>query len=331
MLAATTPVPPEKGTTVPYDNLTSRTDVAALVPEDVSRSMLGKATESSAVLTMFRRIPVARNQTRFPILSALPVAYWVTGDTGMKQTTEVGWANKYLNIEEVATILPVPDSVVADMEVNVWDEAMPYLVEAVGRVVDSAVFFGVNAPASFPTNVSAAAAAAGNTLTEAAAATAGGFFGDLDNLIGLVEADGFDVSGYVAARSARGRFRSARNAEGERLDANRLDSGLASLDGSPIAYPMRGLFPVAGVAGSNVRLFAGDWTEFVVGVRQDITLKVLDQAVIQDNTGTIIFNLAQQDMTALRLTFRIGWQVSNRINNDQPTEASRYPAARLMF
>jgi hypothetical protein len=73
----------------------------------------------------------------------------------------------------------------------------------------------------------------------------------------------------------------------------------------------------------------GDWSQFVVGVRQDITMKILTEAVIQDNTGAIVYNLAQQDMTAIRLTFRVGWQVSNTINNDQPTEASRYPVARI--
>ena len=314
-----------------YNNIVSRTDAQALIPEDVARDMIRRATTESAVLSMFRRVPVARNQTRFPVLSALPVAYWVTGDTGLKQTTEVNWANKFLNIEEAATIMPVPDNVVADMEIDVWDEAMPYLVEAFGRLIDASVFFGTNAPASFPDNISAAAAAAGNTVTEGAATAAGGFFGDIDNTITKVEEDGFDVSGFVAARSARGRFRSARNADGDRLDSNRLNGGLTELDGNPIAYPMRGLFPAGGVAGSNVRVFAGDFTEFVVGVRQDITLKVLDQAVIQDNTGAIIYNLAQQDMTALRLTFRLGWQVSNLINYDQPTEANRYPVARLVY
>ena len=58
---------------------------------------------------------------------------------------------------------------------------------------------------------------------------------------------------------------------------------------------------------------------------------MLDQAVIQDNTGAIMFNLAQQDMTAVRLTFRVGWQVSNPINNEQATEASRYPAGVLKY
>jgi hypothetical protein len=89
---------------------------------------------------------------------------------------------------------------------------------------------------------------------------------------------------------------------------------------------MRGQWP-SGSAVASAIMF--DPSEFVVGVRQDITYKVLDQAVIQDNTGAIVYNLAQQDMVAMRCVFRAGWQVSNTINYDQPVEASRYPAAVL--
>lgn len=314
-----------------YNNLTSRTDVGSLIPEDVSNEMIRRATDDSAVLNLFRRVPVSRAQTRFPVLSALPVAYWVNGDTGMKQTTEVNWANKYLNIEELATIMPVPDNVLADVDINVWDEAMPYLVEAFYRALDSAVFFGANAPASFPTAISAAAAAAGNTVTEAATAAQGGIFGDIDNALATLEGDGFDPDGIVAARSLKGRLRASRNSQGDRIDRDRVSATLDAFDGAPVVYPMRGLFPAGGVAGSSVRALVGDFSQFVVGVRQDITLKILDQAVITDATNAIIYNLPQQDMTALRLTFRVGWQVANLINFDQPTEANRYPVARVVF
>ena len=90
---------------------------------------------------------------------------------------------------------------------------------------------------------------------------------------------------------------------------------------------MRGLFPTG--AGTGVRLFTGDWSQFVIGVRQDITLKVSNEAVIQDNTGAIQYNSFQQDLTFLRVTFRVGWQVANTINNDQAVEANRYPVAAL--
>lgn len=313
---------------IPFNNLTSRTDVGALIPEEVSRVMLGKAREQSAVLSLFRPVPVGRAQVRFPVLSALPTAYFVTGDTGLKQTTEVNWANKFLNIEEIATIMPVPDNVIADIDANIWDEAAPLLAEAVGRTLDAAVFFGTNAPASYPTNVLAGAVAAGNTVTEGtAAAAAGGFYGDIDATIGAVEADGFDVTGFVASTGMKARLRSARSTQGERLDAGRASGDLSTLDGYPIVYPMRGLFPTG--AGTGVRMFAGDFSQFVVGVRQDITIKVSNDAVVQDNTGAIVYNSFQQDLTFLRLTFRVGWQVANTINNDQPTEASRYPVAAL--
>jgi HK97 family phage major capsid protein len=316
---------------IPFNNLTSRTDAQALIPEEVSKEMLQKATEQSAVLQQFRRIPVGRNQVRFPVLSALPVAYWVNGDTGLKQTTEINWTNKYLNIEEIATIVPVPDNVLADVDVNVWDEAMPYLIEAFGRTLDSAVVFGSNAPGTFPQAIVPAIAAAGNAITEGSTAAQGGYLADLDKAYGKVEEDGFEANGFIAGIGLKGKLRGARDANGQKIDPTRVGADLKSIDGLPVSYPMRGLWPSAGGAGTNVRALVGDWSQFVVGVRQDITLKVLDQAVIQDNTGAIIYNLAQQDMTALRLTFRVGWQVANTINNDQPTEANRYPAASLIF
>lgn len=309
-----------------YNNLVSRTDAGALIPEEVSNEMLRIATAESAVLRLFRRIPVSRSQVRFPVLSALPIAYFVNGDTGLKQTTEVNWTNKYINIEEIAAIVPVPDNVVADVDVNIWDEMMPYLVEAFYRTFDAAVFFGTNAPGTWPTNIAAAATAAGNFNAEPSSYTApDSFMAQFDETLGLIETDGYDATGVVANRSARAQFRAARDSTGQKLDVGRVGGDLSSIDGLPIVYPMRGLWP----AGSGApRLFIGDFTQFVAAVRQDITMKVLTEAVIQDNTGQIIYNLPQQDMSAIRLTFRVGWQVANLLNYDQPTESARYPVAR---
>jgi HK97 family phage major capsid protein len=312
---------------VPYNNLTSRTDAEALIPEEVSREFLGYAAKESAAMTQFRRVPVAGKQVRFPVLSALPLAYFVNGDTGLKQTTEVGWANKYLNIEEVATIVPIPENVVDDIRdsgnIDIWSEVQPAVVEAIGRCVDGAVFLGTNAPATWPDSILESAVAAGNDVLEGSTAAEGGFYNDIDNVLGVVEADGFDATGFVAARTAKGKLRQARNSQGDKLDATRTNAALTELDGLPISYPMRGLFP------SDVRLFAGDWSQFVLGVRQDITFKLLTEAVIQDNTGAIVYNLAQQDMVAMRIKIRLGWQVANLLNNDQPTEADRYPVGVL--
>ena len=320
---------------MPYNSITSRTDAEALIPVEVSREFLGYAAAESAALTMFRRVPVAGTQVRFPVLSALPLAYWVGGDTGLKQTTELGWANKYLNIEEVATIVPIPENVVDDIRdagnIDIWTEVRPAVVEAIGRVVDAAVFLGTNAPGTFPTNILAAAVAAGNTVTEGSTAATGGYYNDIDKVLATVEEDGYDATGFVASRAVKGKLRTARNAQGDKLDGNRANASLTTLDGLPISYPMRGLFPTGGAVGTNVRLFAGDWSEFVIGVRQDVTFKLLTEAVIQDNAGVIVYNLAQQDMVAMRIKIRLGWQVKNTINTDKPTEVDRYPVGVLRF
>lgn len=316
---------------MPYNNLVTRGDREAVVPEQVINGMLQKATEQSATMQLFRQVPISRSQARIPVLSALPTAYFVDGDTGLKQTTEMAWANKYMNVEEIATIMPIPENVLEDDDADIWGDAEPYLREAFARTLDAAVFFGTNAPSSWPQAVVPAAVAAGNHRTVGTAdAAAGAVFGDIDELISTVEADGFDVSGFVASRAVRRILRAARNTTGERLDQGRISGDLNTLDGSTIAYPMRGLWPTGGLAGENPLMIAGAFREeFVYGVRKDITFKVLDQAVIQDNTGAIVYNLAQQDMVAVRVKFRIAWQVANTLNNDNPNPASRYPAAVL--
>lgn len=304
---------------MPYDNIVSRADVAATIPEDVAGELTRGAIQESAAMSLFRRRGLSRAQQRVPVLSVLPTAYFVSGDTGLKQTTEVGWANKFLNVEEVAAIVPVPESVVEDMEFDIWGEVRPLLEEAIGITVDAAVFFGVNKPSSWPTDVVASAIAAGNTYNRGTNnAAAGGIAEDINQAIALLEADGYDPNGAIAVRSWRGRLRGARNSQGNQLP----EVSPTEAYGISIRYPMRGLWPTG--SGAAEAIF-GDFNEGIFGVRRDYTYKILTEAVIQDNTGTIIYNLAQQDMVALRVTARYAWQTANTINRDQPVEANRSP------
>ncbi len=305
-----------------YDNLTSRTDVAALIPEEVSNAMLANLEAQSAARALFTVIPVARSQTKFPVISALPVAYFVNGDTGLKQTTELSWANKYLNIEEIAAILPVPDNVVADLDADIWGTAQPLLEQAIARVLDAAIFFGTNKPSSWPSAIVTAAVAAGNTVNVGANATPadGGIAEDINDLMATVEADGYDVNGFVAARTFRALLRGARDSTGQRLlDIN---GAVDNVEGVPVSYAMSGLWPTG---SGTTRLIAGDFKQGILGIRSDVSFQMFREGVITDNTGAIIFNLMQQDMQAMRVTFRVGFEVANPINYDQPTEGSRYP------
>lgn len=306
---------------MPYNSLVSRSDAAALVPEEVSSAMLTSLSAQSAVLELGSRIPLARNQTRFPVLSALPTAYFVSGDTGLKQTSEAAWANKELFVEEIATIIPVPESVLDDAGFDVWGSLQPLMEASIARTLDAAVIFGTSAPATWATegNLVGKAVAAGNTVARGTnAASAGGLHGDLSDVIGTLESDGYVPNGAVGNITLKSRLRGVRDTSGQSL--------ALPADIPTPSYALAGLWP-SGLSAAE--LLVGDFSKLVVGVRQDMTYKLLTESVITDAGGLVIYNLAQQDMVALRLVFRAGYAVSNPINYQEGTEANRSPFAVL--
>ena len=308
---------------MPYNSLTSRSDVQALVPEDVSSEIIQAVQTESAALALFRRVTMSSNQQRMPVLAALPSAYWVSGDTGVKQTTEMQWANKFLFAEEIAAIVPIPEAVLDDTSFDIWGEIRPRLAEAIGRTLDAAVFFGVNKPTSWPADVAAMCVAAGNTVTRGTAtAAAGGIAQDVNTAMGLVESDGFAPSGFYTRTTYKATLRAGRDTTGQKL----LDMSSNSIEGLPVSYGMPGLWPTG---TGSAELFVGDFANAILAVRQDLTYKVLTEAVITDNSGVIQYNLPQQDMVALRVVARYAYQIPNPVNYENLTEATRSPFAVL--
>jgi HK97 family phage major capsid protein len=310
---------------MPYNSIISRTDSAALVPEDVGALITRGVGDQSAAMSLFRRVNLSRNQQRVPVLSALPTAYFVSGDTGLKQTTEMAWANKYLNVEELAAIVPIPEAVLDDTSYDVWGEVRPRMEEAIARALDAAVFFGSNKPASWPNDLQTDMAAKAATVNRGTNNAAAGLYAsDLSDAFSVVEADGYDVNGVIAKRTWRGYLRKNRTTTGENNDPNVSPT---EAFGVAIQYPMRGLW---GTASGSPEVIVGDFSQGIFGVRQDYTYKVLTEAVITDNTGAIIYNLAQQDMVALRVVARYAWQMANIINYDNTNDATRYPFAAVV-
>jgi hypothetical protein len=310
----------------------------------VSQEIIQGAVQTSAVMRLARRLPnMSRAQRRIPVLSAFPTAYFVSGDTGLKQTTEMAWSNKYIDAEELAVIVPISENVLADVDYDIWGEVKPRIIEALGLAIDQAVLFGTNAPASWPDDILTGATAASSTVdysTQVAASKdlydmiLGTVNGGGPGLVGLVEEDGFEVNGFVGSIAMRARLRGARlpdgggNAgKGEPLFKREpmQDGTRWSLDGNPIYFPLN-----SAIADASAYLFAGDWTQLVYAIRTDITWKLATEGVIQDGSGATVYNLFQQDMVALRATMRLGWQLPNPINRVQATEASRYPFSVLV-
>jgi HK97 family phage major capsid protein len=302
----------------------ARSDAAALIPEETSNEIIQAMPTVSAALTLFRHMTMSRKQKRLPVLAALPYAYFVSGDTGLKRTTSMEWENRYLEAEELACIVPIPEAVLDDSEFDIWGEIRPRIAEAMGAKLDGAVFFGIDKPATWASSVVQGAAAAGNTFVRGSVA---GQKLDLDinAVMSLVEDDDYDVNGFAARKSIKGGLRGLRTNDGALLFQPSLQAGTPdTLYGERIFYAQN-----EGWDEDEADLIAGDYTKGIIGIRQDITYKLLTEAAITDPQGNIIFNLAQQDMVALRIVFRCAWQTANPASRRRPNAANRSPFSVL--
>lgn len=292
-----------------FNDMITRTGAEALIPVQESSQIIQGITEESAVLKLAKRLPNMSSKTlKMPVLSSLPYAYFVDGDTGMKQTTKVDWGNKVITAEEIAVIVPVADSILADSEYDIWAQIRPLVVQAFGQVIDNAILYGTDKPASWLDGIVTTATSKGNAVT----ATSDGFKDIMGagGLISLVEEDGFMVNGYMGSLQSRAHLRGITDQHGQPLFRNGMTGGTTyTLDGQPIVFPRNG-----SMNADSPLLIAGDWSQLVYAMRQDMTVTKSNQAVITDSTGKVVYNLYQQDMTALRFVMRLGWQLPNPIN-----------------
>lgn len=307
-----------------FNRVIDRSDAGSLIPVETSNEIIDSMPAASAALSLFRQMRMSRKQKSMPVISALPYAYFVNGDTGLKRTTQLGWDGLNLVAEELACIVPIPEAVLDDSEYDIWGECKPKIAEAMGAALDAAVFFGINKPDTWAASILTGAVAAGNTFTRGSVA---GQKLDLDinSVMMLVEEDGFDVNGFVARKRIKGGLRGLRTNDGALLFQGALQAGAPdTVYNEPIFYGQNEAW-----ADDVADLFTGDFTKGIIGIRQDITYKVLDQAVITDDSGNIIFNLAQQDMVALRCVFRCAWQKANPANRQKMSASGRDPFAVL--
>lgn len=310
-----------------------RTGAEVLIPEENAREILQTVPERSTMMQLMRRLPdMGTNARMIPVLSQLPMSYFVDGDTGFKQTTSQAWENVKLYAEEIACIVPIPQAVLDDSDYDIWANVLPRLTEAIGATFDKAVLYGQNKPANFPAGIIPGAIAHGNMITHD---DKNSLYQELlgeNGVASMVEEDGYSPTGYVAHIKMKSKLRGT-------IDNNGLPifgrtpylQGVQGtpnfeLDSNPIVFPRTEIMDNAGAL-----LVGGDFNQAMWAMRMDITTKLLTEAVIQDpNSMDIVYNLAQQDMVALRVVFRAGWVLPNPVNRLNMNNESRYPFAALL-
>ena len=305
-------------------SIIDRSGAESLIPTQESNEIIQGAIKQSAVLSRGRRLAnMTSRQYKMPVLDMLPIAYFVNGDTGQKQTTKQQWDKKYITAEEIAVIVPIPEAVLDDSEYDIWAEVRPRITEAFGKVIDSAILFGVDKPTSWRNDVVATATAAGTIVTLGSADNLYDKIMSEDGVIAKVENCGYFVNGHMADISMRAKLRGLKNTNGDPLFKSDLQGSTQyALDGSPMVFPNNGAFDK-----SKALMISGDFSQLVYSIRQDITFKLFTEGVVQNTDGSIAYNLMQNDMVALRAVMRLGWEIPNPINSVEKNKEKRCPFA----
>lgn len=302
-----------------YNSLISR-DASndPLVPTPVSAQIIEEMPAASAVLQRAAQVPMSTKTQRQPVLDVMPIAYFVGGDTGLKQTSAQDWKNVDLIVEEIAAIIPIPEAYLDDAQMPIWDQVRPRLVEAIGAKLDGAALFGIDKPSTWPTAVYQSAVAAGNAVI---AGTGADFGVDVSTTAEKVALDGFAVNGFVSRPGLTWKLNGIRSEQGLPIyQPNMQGTPGGTLYGYGMSELTNGAWDM-----SEAELLMGDWRKAIVGLRQDITFKMFTEGVISDDDGKVILNLMQQDSVAMRVVARFAFATANPATRLNTNSATRSP------
>lgn len=314
---------PTYNTGITRDAIVSAASADALIPTPVAQQIIQEAPASSAILSLARTVPMSTQTNRMPVLSVLPTAYWVSGDTGLKQTATQDWSNVVLTAEEIAVLVPIPQAYLDDAQVPIWDEVRPRIAEAFGALLDAAALFGVNKPSTFPTDIYTGAINAGNIVVAGAGTDLGV---DVANMGRGLAKDGYAPNGFAVVPGFGWNLLGLRSSQGIPIYEPDMQNG--SVSGKLWGYQMKEVQDGA-MDPVKASVIAGDWSKAIVGIRQDISFKLFDSGVISDGSGVVIYNMMQQDSVVLRATMRVAFAVANPINKINSNNSTRYPFSVL--
>lgn len=311
-----------------YDQIIDRTGAAALIPVQESREIIEMIPEQSVFLRHATRMPdMTSKQTSIPVMAGNVDAYFVNGDNGLKQTSKMTWDKVFINAEELAVIVPIPEAVLADSSYDIWAQVRPRIAEAFARKIDQAALFSTDKPTSWPAGIVAGAIAASNVVTHSATATGSDLYAELfgeSGVVSLVEDQGLPVNNFIGSVKTKSMLRGAQDLNGQPIFTPAYSNGSGSAFRDAIAgVGVEFVNPV--IWDDTVGLLmAGDFSLVRYAMRQDITYKLLTEATITDASGNVVYNLAQMDMVALRAVMRIGWALPKPFNTHTGQGASSY-------
>ncbi len=276
---------------------TNRTNVD--LPVELSREILQKARESSAIMQLAREIALPGRGVAINVITSDPEASWV-GETSAKPVANPGLATKVMRAYKLAVIVPFSDEFRCDLRA-LYSALVERLPGALAKKFDSTVFGNGDKP--------------GDDFDNFASITAQSLASDVYQ--GLVAADtdvalhGGIINGYAISPQMRGILLGATDTTKRPLFNNNTgDGAVPYILGAPTRVA-KGAFKSGNPSVVGV---AGDWSQAMWGSVEGVKIDFSSDATLDIDAEHKI-NLFQQNMFAVRAEIEVGFRADTSVFN----------------
>ena len=281
---------------------TNRTSID--LPVDVSREILQKTKDSSAIMQLARQIALPGRGAAINVITSDPEAAWVS-ETGAKAVKNPGLETKVMRAYKLAVIVPFSNEFRRDVAA-LYDALIQRLPGALAKKFDETVFGGVAKPGSDFDNFASCTAQLIST----------------DAYGGLVAADtdiathGGILNGFAIAPQGKGILLASRDKNDRPLFINSVAEGAVPMILGAKTVLAKGAY-VEGDDANTVGV-AGDWTQALWGTVEGVKIDYSSDATLSFKNASnqdVIVNLFQQNMFAVRAEIEVGFRADTSCFN----------------
>ena len=281
---------------------TNRTSID--LPVDVSREILQKTKDSSAVMQLARQIALPGRGAAINVITSDPEAAWVA-ETGAKAVKNPGLETKVMRAYKLAVIVPFSNEFRRDAAA-LYDALVQRLPGALAKKFDETVFGGVAKPGSDFDNFASCTAQLIST----------------DAYGGLVAADtdiathGGVLNGFAIAPQGKGILLAAKDKNDRPLFINSVAEGAVPMILGAKTVLAKGAY-VEGEEANTVGA-AGDWTQALWGTVEGVKIDYSSDATLtykNQSNQDVTISLFQQNMFAVRAEIEVGFRADTSCFN----------------
>jgi len=244
------------------------------------------------------------NSRTIPALGTSVSVFW-TDEAEKKTSTQPKFSIVTQTLKKLAAIVPMTEEILEDSAINLTQLIGALFAEAVSKEEDLQFFAGTGAPWTGILNNGLV-----NKVVQASGAASQLTADDLLDMIDATPTGALTGAKFYFHRSILSVLRKLKGTDGQYI----YQAPANGLPGTIWNYPYEtsDAFPALSTItdGDQYILFGNLKMGAVFGDKQQLRVKLLDQATITDSDGSTVINLAEQDMIALRIVERVGYVVA---------------------